>query len=70
MTTLKNTRIKLSRATLDQERIGKTRKREIINNEQERDWETELKEYERGKLSVDDPGWGKQDSVHGAGFKP
>jgi hypothetical protein len=66
---LKSTRLKLSRTTLDQERNGKTRKREIINSEKTRDWKTELKEYELGKLSVDDTERSKSNSVHGEGFK-
>jgi len=67
---LKNTRLKMSRTTLDQERLGKSRKREVINNEMERDWETELKDYELGQLSVDNTERGISDSVHGTGFKP
>ena len=39
---------------MEQERVGKSRKKEIINSEMERDWETELKEYELSQLSVDD----------------
>jgi len=66
---LKNTRLKMSRTTLDQERLGKSRKREVINNEMERDWETDLKDYELGKLSVDDTERRKSNSVHGEGFK-
>jgi hypothetical protein len=54
---------------LDQERLGKSRKREVINNEMERDWETDLKDYELGKLSVDDTERRKSNSVHGEGFK-
>ncbi|CAB4161059.1 hypothetical protein UFOVP729_28 [uncultured Caudovirales phage] len=60
----------MSRTTLDQERLGKSRKREVINNEMERDWETELKDYELGQLSVDNTERGISDSVHGTGFKP
>jgi hypothetical protein len=47
MTTQKKTLLKKTKQTLELEKIGKTRKRDVINNEQKRDWEYQLKDFKR-----------------------
>lgn len=44
--------MKTSRSTLELEKIGKSRKREVINNERTKDWKKQVKEYEQGKSDL------------------
>jgi hypothetical protein len=37
---------------MELEKIGKNRKREVINNERNKDWKLQVKEYEQGKTSL------------------
>lgn len=42
---------------MELEKIGKSRKREVINNERTKDWQQQVKEYEQHKTDLVNPGW-------------
>lgn len=44
--------MKMSRSTLSLEKIGKNKKREVINNERTKDWKAQVKEYEQSKSDM------------------
>jgi hypothetical protein len=50
---------------MELEKIGKSRKNIVLNNEQVKDWNKELREYEQGELSLVNARWGELDSIHG-----
>ena len=53
---------------MELERIGKSNRKEVINNERTRDWVEELKQYEQGKIDLEYPGRGEFSSVYGKGI--
>jgi hypothetical protein len=62
--------MKLSRSTLGLERIGKNRKREVINKARNQDWKEELEDYERSETNMGNPQSRRVSGVHGEGIKP
>lgn len=60
---------KTNRPTLELEKIGKSKRKEAINNERQRDWAEELADYEQGKIDMEYPGRGGTGSVHGTSIQ-
>lgn len=60
---------KTNRPTLELEKIGKSKRKEAINNERQRDWVEELAEYEQGKTDLEYPGRGGTSGVHGTSIQ-
>lgn len=52
---------------MDLERIGKNRKRVVISNERNKDWEQEVTEYVEGKVDMEHTRGGESSGVHGKG---